>query len=758
MRITLHAFLLSTLCIFGFNNHLIAQSASFSIYGKIINSETNEPISFAYVHLEELNRTAVSSIEGVFELKSVPFGTYTLTSHRIGYRTQSRTIEVSESLEQLIIKLNESVLSSEAIEVVGDSEELSGSGLEHASKKIFGSDLRRNLGATLSETLANLPGFDQRTMGAAPGRPVIRGLGDERVVILQDGISSGDISSQSSDHAVTIDPVSASEVEIARGPAALAYGANAIGGVINVVKNQIQTTLPSKLTGSFSLNGQTVNSGLSSALNVSIPLKSFAIQADINGKYGLDAKTPSGSIKNTFYQSTNDALGISWVQPWGYAGIASSLYISNYGIPADPNGHPNGVDIELRKYQIDGKSEILINKEFLKVFEFDVSFKTYNHKEIEIRQNGDRGSIGTEFTLLTTNFDLRAKHNKVGVINSGTFGITSEITDYGVIGANTPPSNNYSIGAYIIEESDFGALHVEAGVRFDLVKATTSSRDLFFQNGLTVGSIDSTYYKNRSFAAISSSISTIYDLGKGFSIGATILRSFRAPSLEELYSEGPHLASYSYEVGNPDLDPEKAWAKEIFGGYSSNRVNLGVALFHNGFQNYLFAKNTGQASLIRPDLQDYQFIGTEAELYGAEISSELQLTKNFVFNASASLTIGNQDTTSQSGKTGMQPLPQIPPFKVSTSLKYVKNEFELGSRLKYASKQTRTGSFETETDGYILIDSFLQYRINSKKLLHTFSLNVNNLLNESYRNHLSRIKDLNIEPGRNISLLYRVYF
>lgn len=737
----------------------MGQSSSYSISGNIYDKETNESIPFAYIHLEELNRTAVSTVDGEFEIKNIPSGTYTLTAHRIGYRTQSQKIEISNNNLELDIKLNVSVLSSEAIEVVGEAEDLTGSGLEHASKKIFGSDLRRNLGSTLSETLTSLPGFDQRSNGAAPGRPVIRGLGDERVMILQDGISSGDVSAQSSDHSVTIDPVSATEIEIARGPAALAYGSNAIGGVINVVKNQVQTTLPSQLTGTLSLNGQKVNSGLSSAINISFPVKSFAVQADINGRYGLNTDTPRGEIRNTFYETTNDAIGISWIRPWGYAGASTSIYFSNYGIPPDPNGHTDGVDIELRKYQYDARSEILIKNSFFKVIEIDASFKDYNHKEIEGKSSNGNPVIGTEFDLLTTNINVRAKHNKFGLLNNGSFGFSSEIEDYVVDGAGTPPSNNFKIGAYIIEESDLGSLHLEAGARFDYSLATTEERGLFYGIGARNGSIDSTFYKDRDFSALSGSVSAIYDLGKGFSVGSTILRSFRAPSLEELYSEGPHLASYSFEIGNPDLDPERAWAKEIFIGYQNRIVNANAAVFHNGFDNYLYARNTGQANIQRADLLNYQFIGTSAELYGFETSAEVQLSKTLVTDFSVSYTIGRQDTTDENGgNKGTRPLPQIPPFKAKASVKYSKDGFEIGTRFKYAAKQDRTGEFENPTDSYFLTDLFAQYRFNTKKLLHTLSLNVNNLLNEEYYNHLSRIKDLRPEPGRNITILYRIYF
>ena len=741
----------------------IGQSNSFSVRGIVVDAETSEPIPFAYLHIEELNRTVTSNADGEFEIKNIPRGTFTLTTHRIGFRTQSRTIVIEDAPLELEVLLNATVLSTQSIEVVGAQEELNGSGLEHASKNIFGSDLRRNLGSTLSQTLSNIPGFDQRTNGSAPGRPVIRGLGDERVVILQDGMSTGDISAQSSDHAVTTDPSSADEIEIARGPAALAYGSNAIGGVINIVKNQISTSLPSKVNGSLSLSGETVNRGGSGALSVQAPYKDLAVQVDLSGRLANDIRTPIGPTQNTFFQTTNDGIGLSYIQPWGYIGASGTLYRSNYGIPPDPNGHPNGVDIEMHKWQYDAKSEIILENILFKVVEAELSFKDYNHKEIEGRNSQGQQVVGTEFDLLTTNLSLRTKHREIGIFERGSAGITAEFEDYQVIGAGTPPSQSIKAGAYIIEEADFDALHIEAGLRFDFVKNVTNDRSLFYPIGAQNGNIDSTYYKDRTFPALASSFAAIYQLGGDFSVGGSFIHSFRAPSLEELYSEGPHLASYSFEIGNPDLDPERAFGKEVFIRYNRSILNADFTLFHNGFSNYLYAQNTGRQNSQRPSLQDYQFVATEAELYGAEFSGELQFLKHFVFDISMSYTLAERTISKEEqANSGIdknsRPLPQIPPFKTKTSLKFAKGGFELGTRVRYSAKQDRTGEFETPTESYTLVDAFSQYRLESQKLLHTFSLNVNNLLNQEYYNHLSRIKDLRPQPGINVSLLYRVYF
>lgn len=325
-----------------------------------------------------------------------------------------------------------------------------------------------------------------------------------------------------------------------------------------------------------------------------------------------------------------------------------------------------------------------------------------------------------------------------------------EFEDYAVRGASTPDANSYKFGLFLIEELDFDALRIETGVRYDFVLNKPVEDDPDSDIG---------FIRERKYNALSSSLNASYELGKGFSIGTILLHSFRAPSLEELYSEGPHLASFSFEIGNPELEPERSLAKEIFTKWQGKKATARLTLFHNDFSNFNYARNTGEQNNRFPTLDNYQFAGTKAQLYGFEVATEAQLTKSLVLTASGSFTIGTQDTVSVNGSgTGDRPLPQIPPLKIKSSLKYVINGFEIGGRVQYAAEQNRTGEFETSTDSYTLLDTFLQYRFNSKKLLHTLSVNFNNLLNTEYRNHLSRIKDLRPEPGRNISLLYRVYF
>lgn len=725
---------------------------SGSVAGNVIDSETEEPVTFAYIHLEEINRTGATDRHGYFKIHNVPVGSYTLLVHRIGYSSKSQRIQVEEGEEtRLTIELNSTVLSGESIEVVADAETLRGSNLEHASIKVTGSQLRKSLGTTLSETLADQPGFDQRTMGASPARPVIRGLGDERVLILQDGERTGDVSGASPDHSVTVDPIGADEIEVARGPAALAYGSNAIGGVINVVRNQIANNKPSSINGTVTSQGASVNNGISAAGMVSIPKNDFVINLDLNGRYGSNYRSPQGTIDNSGYLTTNNALGVSFIRPWGYTGAAASTFITNYGIPPDPDGgHENGVDVEMQKYQVETKSEFLIRDHFFKLVEGSLSYRYYNHKEFETSE-----IIGTEFTKNTTNFNLKAIHRDFWKFSDGSIGIWGEFQDYLVLDRFNIEAHKFSGSAYTIQEADFGPLHLELGARLDAVIAAPKREDPDSRIG---------HVRQREFYSLATSAAAIYNFGRGISVGTTFIHSFRAPSLDELYSQGPHIAAYSYEIGNPDLDPERGLGKELFFRYKRPNSTLQITGYHNEFKNYIYPRDTGRQNFIFPRLNDYQFESVGARLYGLEGLTEFKLFPNLTFNASATLTIGKRDVSAEEMESGnydsdTAPLPMIPPFSVKTGLTYIKGPFQIGGNVRHSFEQDRLAEFETVTESFTLVSASAEYRFSSSGgLLHTFSLRANNLLDETYRNHLSRLKDVFPEPGRDVSLLYRLYF
>jgi iron complex outermembrane receptor protein len=203
---------------------------------------------------------------------------------------------------------------------------------------------------------------------------------------------------------------------------------------------------------------------------------------------------------------------------------------------------------------------------------------------------------------------------------------------------------------------------------------------------------------------------------------------------------------------------------EIFLRHKTSTSSSELALFYNDFTNYIYPRNTGQPSARFPSLNVYQFTGSEATFQGFEFSSELKILRHLAVSGALHYTHAQRKSTDSEqllnpDQSRWQPLPMIPPLTGSVGFNYGKQRFQAGSNGRFAAQQTRTGEFETTTDGYIIIiNVFGQYRFQSGNLLHTFSVNAENIFNTSYRSHLSRIKDLMPEPGRNVSLLYRMYF
>jgi iron complex outermembrane recepter protein len=745
---------LSLICIFTNVNSVYAwpaEETSGTIKGIVVDSETDEPVSYAYIHLDGINRSTTTDREGRFQLRNIPAGSYTIIIHRIGYVTQNQSVRiVSDGETELRLELRPTVLSGQAIEVVAGAEGTVGSNLEHASLKIIGDQLRRNLDVTLSGTLSNQAGFSERSMGAAPGRPVMRGLGDERVLILEDGGRTGDVSWTSGDHAVTVDPSSANEIEIARGPAALEYGSGAIGGVINVVRNQIPNSVPTRTTGTISTQAASVNNGIMGAGSLTIPVNDFVVNLDINGRTGQNFRTPIGTLTNTALTSTNNGFGASYIRPWGYTGISGSMFFSEYGIPPDPEGgHPEGVNIEMLKYQTEARGEVIFRNSFFNLLEARTQFIHYKHSEIEAS-----GNVGTQYDMDTLIGSLKLRNKGWAFFDEGVIGAWGEYVDYSVFGSRTPNSNSVSGAIFAIQEADIGSLHLEAGFRLNhFVAAPERERPNSF-----IGHV-----RQRTFTGLESSVAAIYDFGRGFYLGSTFMHSWRSPSLEELYSEGPHLAAYAFEIGNPDLDAERGIGTELFARYRHNRASIQLAGYYNYFGNYIHAQDTGRPSIPRADLNEFQFVGTQATIYGIEASSEFQINNNFSVDGNVSLTIGDRVVSEEEKQaTGLteseQPLPMIPPLKGNIGVRYSFGDFTLGARARMAAKQNRLGEFETPTDGYAVFDLNAQYRFNWGTTLQTLTLNVQNLFDTEYYNHLSLVKEIFPEPGFNVSLLYRAYF
>ncbi len=733
--ISLSIFFLSVILLSALPVH--AKTGTLS--GRVVDVDTGDPVGFVYLLIEEIHFWQPVKSDGTFQFKNIPAGRHQVKTYRFGYSETMEIVFVSGgSTTEITFQIAATPMAVGDVVVSGHRVHKD-STLENPDIVVADRKLRQNLGMTLAKTLENEPGMDHISMGPAPARPVLRGLGGDRLLILEDGERTGDLSATSADHAVSIDPMTTSRIEVIRGPEALIYGANALGGVINVVREAVPRSLPAKLSGSGTLQSESVNRGNAGALDIRIPVGSIAIRSDFNFRNSEDVQTPEGILKNTGIQTLNTSLGLSIIREWGYLGISGGFYDTEYGIPPDPSGgHPKGVDIEMLRQHVTTEGQYNLTLSMIRHLFIKHQYSRYQHQEIE-----SSGTIGMEFGVVTHNLSAILHFCECGPLTNARIGFWGEHRDYASGGLTfTPTTRELSTAVYLYNEFIRGRWSVNGTLRFD-AKSVNPDEDYF--------SRQAGHIRNRQFYGASWAVSGHYHMLPNFIFGATVMHTFRAPGVEELFSEGPHLAAYSYEVGNADLEKETGLGLEIFTEYEFDNGLIRISAFQNDLKNYIFPRNTGERSWRRADLFLYQYSGLHALMTGYEISGKWMLLPKFSISTQLQYVRGELVDENL-------PIPRMPPLTGSIGLHYQNKSLSVILNSKGTERQNRIDEFETPTDGFLIHNLTIQYLLSKGGMLHTFSLTVENIADIKYRRHLNRVKDIMPEPGRNFRLLYKVFF
>lgn len=596
--------------------------------------------------------------------------------------------------------------------------------------------LDEKMGITIADTLSDEVGIAQRSMGRAVARPVIRGMGGDRLLILEDGERTGDKSASAADHAVAIDPSTAKNIRVIRGPASLIYGSNTLGGVIDVKRETIPQTLPHHPTVDLKLQSESVNSGITATTGLTVPIGDTAWRLAWNQRNADDTHTPVGVLENTSLSNINFSGGASVVKDWGHFGISGGLYSSDYGIPGSPEGHISGVNIELDRQRYEGNLEYSVGDSFLEKLKLHSTHTRYQHQEFESNKR-----LGVEFNALTTNVSAIAR-----LADDAITGIWSEYRDHSTGGFYwTPRTREISIAGFYFNQRKVSDFTLQGAVRYDFKRVGPLKTGTVTRAGTV---------ERRNFGGVSGAVSSIYNWTGDLKVGATMMKTFRAPGIEQLFSDGPHLAAYSYEIGNSELGTENGWGTEAFLRYSGNRVRMNLAVYNNQIYGYLIPANTGEkdwGSGAAGWLWIYQYTGLEAVLNGAELSVDAEIVPQVYAQAQMSHVRGIL-------RDSDLPIERIPPLNGKLALRYVTEPLNLHVTARFSDSQHRLGEFEEPTDGYIVYDIGCQYLFSVWGLQHQAVFAIENLLNTEYRQHLSRIKAVMPEPGRNIKFLYRIGF
>ncbi|MFH0736195.1 MAG: TonB-dependent receptor [bacterium] len=723
------------ICFFISSNILANTLNAFS--GLVYDGELNKPISNVVVLLIEKDIYTVSDENGKFEFKNIETGEYKIKFLHIAFKEKITTFVLTgQNKSSLIVFLVPNIIEFAPIVISSKNNTNTFEDLYELSNVLKGKELEKDLGITLASTLKNETGIAMRTMGPAPARPVIRGLSGDRVFLSEDGIKTNDMSSTSPDHAVTIEPFTIEKIEVLRGPRVLLFTSTTIGGIVNVVRNEIPEVLHNKIYGTAGVYGETTNRCYLGSLTTQIPLDPLSLYLEFSHRDAKNINTPVGELKNSFSNNTNYAFGLSYINSKLITGVSFRKYNLEYGIPGGFIGaHPFGVNIKLARKQLNFKTTYLFNLD--ERLKFDFSYAAYKHDEYE-----HNGLVGAEFKVVNYMGNIHYLHNNLWIFNKGEFGIEAKYNDFNVGGyVFTSPTKSSSVSSYIYESFDYGGFSFELAGRINYDKINPK----YEGKSTNIGII-----KSREFGTYSLSLSSLYRLSDVVFFGANISKSSRVPTTEELYSQGPHLAAYSYEIGNPNLESEKGYGSEIFVYHKFEDLFFNITFFRNDLSYYIIARNTGSIN-YSTFLPIYESSGVKALFYGYEIQSDIKINNNLSLSVSSSYTIGKFKNTDKY-------LPQIPPIKGFLEIKYSNKNFQIGLNAEFAGKQNKVDLFENPTNGYTVINGNINYSFELQEMVNSFWFSAENIFNKEYRNHLSRVKVIMPEAGRNFRLTYRLYF
>lgn len=617
---------------------------------------------------------------------------------------------------------------------------------------LAGDDLLKKLQPTIGETLSQELGIRSTYFGPNASRPVIRGLDGDQIQILQNGIANLDASAASVDHNVAIDPLTVKRIEVIRGPAALLYGSKAVGGVVNVIDNRIpDEPISEKITGATDARFNSANKERSGSILLEGGIENYAWH--INGfkrttddlnipgyarSRGLRAEEPTdeGEAKNKLPNSQSDSkggtVGVSKFFKKGYLGVALTNYNTNYGTVAEPN-----VTIDMKQQRLDIAGAYKEPLKSVKEVKYKLGLSNYEHTEFE------GSEAGTVFKNRGYDSRVEIVHNKLGIFE-GAVGFQSQASDFSALGEESflPSTTTRTNSGFIFEEIPLGNLLLQFGGRFDYQAITVKENPSF-------GPADS-----RNDLTGSGSAGLVYHPIKGYAVAFSSSYTQRAPNAQELYANGPHLATGTFSVGNKNLDVQQSQGFDLSFRKELGSIKGEVNFFYNRFQNFITSVATG-ANDGESGLPIYNYTNLNAEFYGAEAKTEFT-----AYNANAnklSFEIRGDYVEARNSDT-KKPLPRIAPLRVGGSAIYQYQKIGFRLDADYTFAQNRVSQFERPTDGYTMLNAGADYNIKFGPTSSTIYLKAANLLNEEARNHVSFLKDIAPLAGRSFIVGIRSAF
>ncbi len=659
--------------------------------------------------------------------------------------------------------------------------------LAQSTTVLSGRSLQLKQQSTLGETLAGEAGISATSFGPGASRPIIRGLGGDRLRLLENSVGTIDASVISPDHAVSVEPFLIERIEVVRGPASLLYGSNAVGGVVNVITHRIETDLPTEpVTGTFELRGNTAADEFSRGGVVDLAFKSAADRAVVLHLDGFrrtanDVRIPGfaesaavraeeveharehgapapdsarGRLPNSALDSESGAAGVSFISETLHLGASYSGLDSDYGVPghahAGAPGDAAGIRIDLKQRRTDVQGEWHADAGWLQGVRFKFGHAHYRHAEIE--PNGD---VGTVFSNRGYDARLELLHGD-GKTWSGAFGAHSSRSDFSAVGeeAFLPPAVTRSDALFAFEEVAQDPITWQFGGRVERTQITS-------ENG-----------RRRRDHELSGSLGAVWKLDATHALAVSATHTGRAPNTQELFADGPHAGTQAYETGDADLRAERSLGLEASLRRRTGFVTGAVTVYANRFSGYVFAQPTGLVAIedddawnfLPPDHPDvetaaesglpvYRTVQRPARFWGAEFETLWHLHDRQDWQLDLRLAA---DFTR--AREGSRPLPRIPASRLTTGLTWSHADWQAGAESQSVFAQTRVAPLETTSDSYTLVSAWVSRTLTVGRARWDLFLRGTNLSNSEARPHPSFVKHLAPLPGRNVAAGVRLTF
>ncbi len=724
---------------------------SAPIAGHVVDRE-GFPLDGATVSILELSRAAVTGKDGAFRLGLVANGKYTLSARRVGYRPATSTVVVAGSAAIVEMTLDVDVLRIEPVNVTATRAPSTALASPLPVSTLTGDQVDREGGVSLAASVAQLPGVRDLSTGKQIGKPMIRGLFGPRVLVLDDGSRLEDYS-WSDEDGPSIDARLAKRIEVIRGPASVLYGPDALSGVVNVIPMDLAYSADGSTLrrGALEAYGASNNAELGSAGMYEGAESNTAWRVMATGRLSQNYNTPSGTVPNSSFWAVNGegAFGIrgdngTTTFRAAHYGGEFHLLESSGPEPGDPNGGPvrqvSDDRIQLsHEYYVSPTVRLEAKEQYQRHSLAEVSDDCVPEQgQTACQPVKDRRAFA--LVLNTASLDLTLHHatgdHLVGAV--GGSALYQQNDSFGPIFL-IPAATINAIGAFAFEQLGVGRLTLVAGARSDVRNIATDAQPEL--------NLDP---NNRSWAATSADGGVVYHAFSNLSLVANYGTGWRAPTLFDLYSNGPNFAENRFEVGDPNLTVERS--KDLDGGvrWVGDRLQADLSVYQNSIDNFIFATpiNQNQAGL-----QVFAHTQADARLTGAELSLAARVTDRLTMRGAYDFVDGTERATGT-------PLPLMPPPRTIIGGEYAIgrlasfHDVSAGAEVENDQTQTRLNPADVPTKGYSLLnlDLAAERTVVSRQL--RFDLDVRNALDTNYRDYLSRFKQFTPAPG--ISFIFKV--